>query len=250
MGPCARSIYPFALAAIATTQFGTVQINWVQGNGIEIPEVSIGHYDQDIEEEVPPTPTPMDSQSADERPPLNYEPEKKYNEAAAPTASSSTDLADVAIPVLRALLQRLRNQPGNAPAFALKHEDVHTLSLILLQRHTFAAMRAVRPKLLRILLEERGARCENCIDKDELIGALVTSLKSPPSSRHALMLFGLHGHFLFPHSEMHMHIFEPRYKLVGRGSSKPRTSRGFLVSMLHASWACSLLPACSLQSLL
>ena len=73
--------------------------------------------------------------------------------------------------------------------------------------------------LLRGLLFERGGQCIGCSERREFIEAVMTSLGKPLVGRHALPLF-LHDAPLMPHTEMSLHLYEPRYKLLCRKALK------------------------------
>ena len=89
------------------------------------------------------------------------------------------------------------------------------------------ALRAARMPMLRGLLFERGGRCNGCAERSEFESAVVASLRSPLVGRHALPLF-LYDQPLFPHTQMGLHLYEPRYKLLCRKALKAEHVFGFV----------------------
>lgn len=89
------------------------------------------------------------------------------------------------------------------------------------------ALRAARMPLLRGLLFERGGRCNGCAERSEFESAVVASLRSPLVGRHALPLF-LYDQPLFPHTQIGLHLYEPRYKLLCRKALKADHVFGFV----------------------
>ena len=82
---------------------------------------------------------------------------------------------------------------------------------------------------LRGLLFERGARCVGCSERHEFVDAVMGSLRQPLVGRHALPLF-LYDAPLMPHTEMGLHLFEPRYKLLCRRALKTERLFGFALA--------------------
>ena len=83
-------------------------------------------------------------------------------------------------------------------------------------------------RVLRGLLFERGWRCPGCNEKTQFVQAVVESLVQPLVARHALPLF-LYDSPLFPQTSSHLHLFEPRYKLLCRKALKADRYFGFVV---------------------
>ena len=73
----------------------------------------------------------------------------------------------------------------------------------------------VKMPLLRGVLFERGGTCKGCIERTEYVEAIFSSLHKPLVGRHGLSLF-LYDAPLFPHTQMRLDLFEPRYKLLCR----------------------------------
>ena len=78
-----------------------------------------------------------------------------------------------------------------------------------------AALHAAKMKLVRGLLMERGGTCVGCTERPEFVAAVLAGLRRPLVARHALPLF-LYDQPLFPHTQMGLHLYEPRYKLACR----------------------------------
>jgi Lon protease-like protein len=89
------------------------------------------------------------------------------------------------------------------------------------------ALKNARMPLLRGLLWERGGKCTGCTERAEFESALTASLSQPLLGRHALPLF-LFNQPLLPHTEMGLHLFEPRYKLLCRKALKTDRVFGFV----------------------
>lgn len=89
-----------------------------------------------------------------------------------------------------------------------------------------AALQKEKMPLLRGLLFERGGQCTGCSERHEFIDAVLTSLRQPIVGRHALPLF-LYTAPLMPHTEMGLHLYEPRYKLLCRKALKSERLFGF-----------------------
>lgn len=89
------------------------------------------------------------------------------------------------------------------------------------------ALRVARMPLLRGLLFERGGRCNGCAERSEFESAVVASLRNPLVGRHALPLF-LYDAPLFPHTQMGLHLYEPRYRLLCRKALKADRVFGFV----------------------
>ena len=84
--------------------------------------------------------------------------------------------------------------------------------------------------LLRGLLFERGGACAGCTERSEFVRAVLTSTQLPLVGRHALPLF-LYDAPLLPHTQMKLHLFEPRYKLLCRKSLKAERLFGFVTTV-------------------
>lgn len=74
-------------------------------------------------------------------------------------------------------------------------------------------------KLVRGLLAERGGTCVGCTERLDFVRAVLASLNQPLVARHALPLFQYDSP-LFPHTQVSLHLFEPRYKLLCRKALK------------------------------
>ena len=90
-----------------------------------------------------------------------------------------------------------------------------------------AALSKVRMPLLRGLLFERGGSCAGCTERAEFVRAVELSTQLPLVGRHALPLF-LYESPLLPHTQMKLHLFEPRYKLLCRKALKAERLFGFV----------------------
>ena len=115
---------------------------------------------------------------------------------------------------LRATLKRI----GVAPPAADDEQSLHDFLREALGKE--------RMTLLRGLLFERGGRCAGCLERQEFVDAVMTSLRRPLEGRHALPLF-LFDMPLFPHTEVHLNLYEPRYKLLCRKALKEERLFGF-----------------------
>ena len=147
-------------------------------------------------------PPPEEPASTGESPP----PEEQ------PTSEDSTPRGS-----LRATLRRLGVA---APA----SDDEATLTQTLQEK-----LKSTPMTLLRGLLFERGARCVGpCTEKEDFIAAVLSSLSKPLVARHSLPLF-LFNQPLFPHTEIPLHLFEPRYKILCRKALKAERLFGFVV---------------------
>ena len=65
-------------------------------------------------------------------------------------------------------------------------------------------------------------------EKEDFIAAILSSLSKPLVARHSLPLF-LFNQPLFPYTEIPLHLFEPRYKLLCRKALKAERLFGFVV---------------------
>jgi len=93
------------------------------------------------------------------------------------------------------------------------------------------SLRTVKMSLLRGVLFERGGSCTGCSERSEYVEAVLASLAKPLVARHALPLF-LYDTPLFPHTQMGLNLFEPRYKLLCRKALKQDRIFGFVTGNL------------------
>ena len=121
----------------------------------------------------------------------------------APAAAVAEGLENAPVASVRATLRRMGMRlPATDDEAALRAALV-------------AALHAAKMKLVRGLLMERGGTCVGCTERPEFVAAVLAGLRRPLVARHALPLF-LYDQPLFPHTQMGLHLYEPRYKLACR----------------------------------
>ena len=129
-------------------------------------------------------------------------------------AAAAEELDDTPVTSVRATLRRMGVRPATDDEAALRATLV-------------VALHTAKIKLVRGLLMERGGTCVGCTERPEFVAAVLDSLRQPLVARHALPLF-LYDQPLFPHTQLRLHLFEPRYKLACRKALKADQIFGFV----------------------
>jgi len=164
-------------------QFGTIKIDWTQGNDFATPTLDLG-------EERSKTPTLDVGERRDPAYDVGEERDQPNGQLKGPIASVRVDA-----------LNRLLVQLGSPASAVATEDEVRSQTLVALQR--------VKAKRLRELLKERGARCAGCTEREHFIEALLEAADDPVSLVHALPTF-LFNDPLYPHTTKQMHFFEGR----------------------------------------
>ena len=121
-------------------------------------------------------------------------------------------------PAAAAVAEGLENAPVASVRATLRRMGMRlpaTDDEAALRAALVAALHAAKMKLVRGLLMERGGTCVGCTERPEFVAAVLAGLRRPLVARHALPLF-LYDQPLFPHTQMGLHLYEPRYKLACR----------------------------------
>jgi len=184
-------------------QFGTIKIDWTQGNDFATPTLDLG-------EERSKTPTLDVGERRDPAYDVGEERDQPNGQLKGPIASVRVDA-----------LNRLLVQLGSPASAVATEDEVRSQTLVALQR--------VKAKRLRELLKERGARCAGCTEREHFIEALLEAADDPVSLVHALPTF-LFNDPLYPHTMKQMHFFEGRYKRMVEKALLGDHQFGFLAS--------------------
>ena len=136
-----------------------------------------------------------------------------------PSQSESTGAADMPTEPPRGSLRATFKRIGAAVPEAEDEKILHDALRDALGRVS-------KTSLLRGLLFERGGRCPGCTERHEFVDAVLSNLWRPLVGRHSLPLF-LYDSPLMPHTEMGLHLYEPRYKLLCRKALKAERLFGF-----------------------
>lgn len=166
-------------------QFGTIKIDWTQGNEFATPTLDLGE-----ERNLRATPTLDVGEGRDPAYDVSEERDLPPSQFQGPIASVRVDA-----------LHRLLVQLGSPASAVATEDEVRSQALVALQR--------VKAKRLRELLKERGARCAGCTEREHFIEALLEAADDPVSLVHALPTF-LFNDPLYPHTTKQMHFFEGR----------------------------------------
>ena len=192
---CAWALW---LTLIGLSRSQNIHVDWSGGKPhlphLEEGQRAVGRYDD--EDEPAATATVMASVDAHAYTGASW---PGYNPPSPPAASSSNADGLVVRATLRRMGMRL---PATDDEVALRAALV-------------AALHAAKMKLVRGLLMERGGTCVGCSERPEFVAAVLAGLRQPLVARHALPLF-LYDQPLFPHTQMGLHLYEPRYKLACR----------------------------------
>ena len=182
---CASALW-LTLIGIGRPQ--NIHVDW-SGGTPHLPHLEEGHAD---DEDDPTVRASVDAHGASYTPP---------SPPAAAAVAEGLENAPVAS--VRATLRRMGMRlPATDDEAALRAALV-------------AALHAAKMKLVRGLLMERGGTCVGCTERPEFVAAVLAGLRRPLVARHALPLF-LYDQPLFPHTQMGLHLYEPRYKLACR----------------------------------
>lgn len=203
-----------AVIFLASARAQTISIDWSDGRpSFDLPHLDDGErmtIKRNSMEE------PLSRHDSEQHPEDIYSGSEESDHLETVTVSASGETqSQEALPrgSMRATLKRL--------AVKLPAEDEDLRSALL------AALQKAKMPLLRGLLFERGGKCMGCSERSEFVQAVVASLKSPLVGRHALPLF-LYNAPLFPYSQMGLHLYEPRYKLLCRKALKADQLFGFV----------------------
>ena len=197
---CAWALW---LTLIGLSRSQNIHVDWSGGKPhlphLEEGQRAVGRYDD--EDEPAATATVMASVDAHAYTGASW---PGYTPPSPPAASASEDdLEDAPAASVRATLRRMGMRLPAA-------DDEAALRAALV-----AALHAAKIKLVRGLLMERGGTCVGCSERPEFVAAVLAGLRQPLVARHALPLF-LYDQPLFPHTQMGLHLYEPRYKLACR----------------------------------
>ena len=202
---CACALW---LTLIGLSRSQNIHVDW-SGVKPHLPHLeegqrAVGRYDD--EDEPAATATVMASVDAHAYTSASW---PGYTPPSPPAAasSSSSDLEDAPVASMRATLRRMGMRLPAA-------DDEAALRAALV-----AALHAAKIKLVRGLLMERGGTCVGCTERPEFVAAVLAGLRQPLVARHALPLF-LYDQPLFPHTQMGLNLYEPRYKLACRKVSQ------------------------------
>ena len=222
------------LVAISAAQFGSITIDWNQG----VPEVNFAGYDDgggthlehveltneaapfdDVQTEFEEAEAEASPPSIEDTPPDEvYETEyldghQRIHEP--PELLNKQDTATASRSDLQAL-EQLEPSDLVSALRRLGKEVPSQLNIAELRRSMRDALQRARTKTLRTLLREHGEECKGCTEKEEFVAAAAHALTKPLKGKLALPLFVLEGHHLYPHSQVRLHLFEPRYTLMVR----------------------------------
>ena len=181
-------LWPMALA-----QFGTIKIDWTQGNGFATPSLDLTPHLDD--EEV--------LAFADEDPAMDASAESPAAEVRAPPDDASPTVVALyaaSASSLRRLFLDLGGGVAPSDGDALREQ-------------TFALVAKARLKVLRRLLAERGMQCRGCLEREDFVYALVQALDAPQVAAQRMPLF-VFDEPLYPHTLRRMRLYEERYKLM------------------------------------
>ena len=202
---CASALW---LTLIGLSRSQNIHVDWSSGTPhlphLEEGQRAVGRYDD--EDEPVATATVKTSVDAHAYTSASW---PGYTPPSPPGASSSSeeDLEDAPVASMRATLRRMGMRLPAA-------DDEAALRAALV-----AALHAAKIKLVRGLLMERGGTCVGCTERPEFVAAVLAGLRQPLVARHALPLF-LYDQPLFPHTQMGLNLYEPRYKLACRKVSQ------------------------------
>ena len=201
---CASALW---LTLIGLSRSQNIHVDWSSGTPhlphLEEGQRAVGRYDD--EDEPVATATVRASVDAHAYTSASW---PGYTPPSPPAAaSSSSDLEDAPVASMRATLRRMGMRLPAA-------DDEAALRAALV-----AALHAAKIKLVRGLLMERGGTCVGCTERPEFVAAVLAGLRQPLVARHALPLF-LYDQPLFPHTQMGLNLYEPRYKLACRKVSQ------------------------------
>ena len=194
---CASALW---LTLIGLSRSQNIHIDW-SGGTPHLPHLEEGHAD---DEDDPTVRASVDAHGASYTPPSPPAAAAVAEDLEeAPAAAVAEGLENAPVASVRATLRRMGMRlPATDDEVALRAALV-------------AALHAAKMKLVRGLLMERGGTCVGCTERPEFVAAVLDGLRRPLVARHALPLF-LYDQPLFPHTQMGLHLYEPRYKLACR----------------------------------
>ena len=198
---CASALW---LTLIGLSRSQNIHVDW-SGGTPHLPHLEEGHADDEDEPvDIPTVRASVDAHGASYTPPsLPAAAAAAEDLEEAPAAAVAEGIENAPVASMRATLRRMGMRlPATDDEAALRAALV-------------AALHVAKMKLVRGLLMERGGTCVGCTERPEFVAAVLAGLRRPLVARHALPLF-LYDQPLFPHTQMGLHLYEPRYKLACR----------------------------------
>ena len=189
------------LPGVPLAQFGTIKIDWNQGNGFATPTIDLTpHVEEHVDEDMPPEDdTPIE--------PIIFEPVEDIGTESAP-ADAATTTADAATSTTATTTDSLYRLVVSLGGVVSEGDDDTALRAV-----AEALVAKAKTKVVRKLLRERGRQCVGCAERQDYVDALLQALDAPIVAMSGLPLFH-YGVPLYPHTRTQMHFFEGRYKLM------------------------------------
>ena len=163
-------------------QFGTIKIDWKQGNGFATPTIDLNPtVDERVDDEPPSADIHGEFPSAD----IDIEGEHQA----------------ASIHSLRRLIISLGGTVGRGADDAALRATAHAL------------ISKAKTSTLRKLVQERGRQCVGCAERQDYVDVILEAIDAPIVAMSGLPLF-LQTSPLYPHTSRQFHFFEGRYKLL------------------------------------
>lgn len=190
------------LTGVLRAQFGTIKIDWTQGNGFATPTIDLTPH---LEEHTRDEDLPLEDDTPATEP-IVFEPAEGEETESAPDIATATPTA--VTPMTATVTDSLYRLVVSLGGVVGEGDDDTALRAV-----AAALVTKTKTKIVRKLLRERGTQCVGCAERQDYVDALLQALDAPIVAMSGLPLFH-YGVPLYPHTRTQMHLFEGRYKLM------------------------------------